>query len=171
IQKREFGREPGQLIEENQAAHKQKQGPAENLHSMEILSKILIKSHELADPQSCQQKGDGQARGIHRKQENASRDRMAGCGERENRGKNRPDAGSPPEGERKTQQEAAPDARLRDIAAKVHIAVEPARQGGTEESNQRERKEVHRLESRKERTLTQQRCDSKACENHAQNNA
>ena len=103
---------------------------------MKILPKILVKNHELADSQSCQQKRDGQARGIHRKQENAARDRIAGCGERKNRSKNRPDAGSPTESERKTQQEAAPESRLRDAAAKVYIAIQPARQGRTEEADQ-----------------------------------
>src|SRR5205823_11518776 len=105
-QEREFGRKPGQFVEEDQAAHKQKQGAAENLHDVKILPKILVKSHELADSQSCQQKGDGQARGIHRKQENAARDRVAGCGERKNRGKNRPDAGSPTEANAKPSKKA-----------------------------------------------------------------
>src|SRR6202007_2963848 len=75
--------------------------------------------------------------------------------------------GSPSEGERKTQQKAAPDSRPRDAAAKVHIAVEPACQGRTKESNQGERKEVHRLKSRKKRTLPQQRSYSEARENNS----
>src|SRR5215469_16759669 len=84
IQKRQLSREPGQLVEEDQAPHAQQQSAAENLHSVEVLPKVLVKNHELADTQRCKQERNGESGRIHRQQNDASSNRVASRGKPEN---------------------------------------------------------------------------------------
>jgi len=57
-----------------------------------------------------------------------------------NGGEDRADAGVPTEGERETEEEAAPDAGLRGTAAEVDVAIEPAGHRRPEKADERERK-------------------------------
>src|SRR5579864_7545675 len=106
---------------------------------MQILPKVFVKNHELADAQGREQKGNGQPCRIHRQQKNASGNRVASGRKRQNGGENGSDAGGPAEGEGESKQETAPDPWLGDAAAKVHVAIEPARHRRTEKANQRKR--------------------------------
>src|SRR5215472_7877828 len=136
---------------------------------MEILSKILVKRHELADSQSRKQKRNRQPGRIHGEKQHPARDGRAVRGKNENGTKDGADARGPAESEGEAQQKAAPDAGLRGLGAQVDVAIEPARHRRTKKTNQREREKVYRAESGKERSLPQQREDSKPSENHAEN--
>src|ERR1700682_6731906 len=93
---------------------------------MEILSKVLVENHELADAERGEQEGNGQAGGINGEEQHPAGDGSAGGGESENGGEDRADAGRPTEGEREAEEEAAPDAGLGGTAAEVDVAIEPA---------------------------------------------
>src|SRR5215469_10246431 len=135
---------------------------------MEILSKILVKRHELADSQSRKQERNRQPSRIHGEKQHPAHDGLAVRGKNENGTQDGADARGPTESEGEAQQKAAPDAGLRGLGAQVDIAIEPARHRRTKKTNQRKRKKVYRAESGKERSLAQQRDNSKPGENHAE---
>src|SRR5215472_15879397 len=135
---------------------------------MEILAKILVKRHELADSQSGKQKRNRQPGRIHGEKQHPARDGRAVRGKNENGTKDRVDARGPSESEGEAQQKAAPDAGLGGLGVQVDVAIEPARHRRTKKTNQRKRKKVYRAESGKERSLAQQRDNSKPGENHAE---
>src|SRR6202030_1067967 len=110
VEKAEFAGHPRQAIDENQPAHKKQQSSAEYFDGVQMLSEALIKTQELSDAERGEEKRHGEAGGIHRKQQNAARDGIAGGGERQHRGKNRSDTRRPVERERGAEQEPAPDA-------------------------------------------------------------
>src|SRR4029077_6315930 len=157
LQKSEFSREPLQVVEENQAAHKEQQSAAKNLDRVQIFSETFIEGHELADSERGKEKRNGQPSGVHREQKNAAADGCAGGSETENRGENGANAGSPAKGERETEKETAPNAWLRDVAAEVNIAVEPAGQRGPEKADDGERKEVKGPEIGEQRGVADKR--------------
>src|SRR5215472_3236231 len=136
---------------------------------MEILAKILVKRHELADSQSGKQKRNRQPGRIHGEKQHPARDGRAVRGKNENGAKDRADARGPSESEGEAQQKAAPDAGLGGLGAQMDVSVEPARHRRTKKTNQREREKVYRAESGKERSLPQQRDNSKPSENRAEN--
>src|ERR1700730_15511008 len=122
------------LLRKTSPADKEQERAAENFHRVEIFSKVFVKRHEPADPDSGEQEGDGQARRIDGQEQDAPGDGVAGCRGGQDRGEDRADARRPAKSESKTEQEAAPRARLPDGAAKMDVAIEPAGQGRAEET-------------------------------------
>src|SRR5260370_27917308 len=105
---------------------------------MEIFSKVLIENHKLADAERGEQERNGEACGVNGEEQDATGDGVTGGGERENGGENRADARRPAEGERETQEEDAPGARLSRAAAEVDIALQPAGHRRAEKAEKRE---------------------------------
>src|SRR5215472_1338095 len=167
VQKTQFTREPGQLVDVYQASYEQQQGTAEQLHGVEILSKILVKRHELADSKSRKQKRNCQPGRINGKKKDPAGNGLAIGGKNKNGAQDGADARSPTEREGEPQKEAAPDPGLAGLGAQVDVAIEPARHRRTKKTNQREREKVYGTESGNERSLAQQRDNSKPGENNA----
>ena len=155
VQETQLCGEPGQLVEENQAADEKQKSPAEEFDGVQIFSKVFIERHEFADAQSREKKRDGQAGGVDGEEENAALNFVARGGDREHGREDGANAGSPAEGEGEAKQEAAPRGGLCGRTAEVHVAVEPAGQGGTEKADDGKRKEVKRTEAGEERSMAE----------------
>ena len=171
VQETQLGGEPGEFVDEDQAPDEQKESAAEEFDGVKIFSEIFVERHELADAESGEQERDGQAGGVDGEQENSAANIVAGGSESEHGGEDGANAGSPAEGKCKPQHESAPRTRLRDRAAEMNVAVEPAGQGRTEKADDRERKKVQRAESGEERTMMSQGSNPKGDEDDAENNA
>jgi len=63
---------------------------------VEILSKVLIENHELADAERGEQEGNSQAGGVNGEEQDAAGDGVAGGGESENGGEIGPMQGVQP---------------------------------------------------------------------------
>src|SRR5258708_1565513 len=133
---------PREAVDEDQAADKKKQRAAEELDGVKMLSEALVEAQELANAECGEQKGHGEAGGVHGEKENAAGDGVAGCCERKHRRENGPDARRPTKSEGEAEEEPAPDPGLRAVGAQANVAVEPARHSRTEETNQRKREDV-----------------------------
>src|SRR5271169_3381305 len=155
VQKTELAYQPRQPVDEYQAADEQKQRAAKYFDGVKILSEALIELQELPDSERSQQKRNGQARGINGQKQDAAGDGVAGGGESQHGGENRPDARGPPEGKRKAEKKAAPDARLRAGAAQVNVAIEPAGHRWSEKSDHGKREKVNRAQTGDERPAAQ----------------
>ena len=92
---------------------------------MEILAKVLVEDHELADAESREQERNGQSSGIDGKEQDAARNGVAASGKYEHCAENRADTRSPTKSECEPEQETAPDSGLRRFGAKVNVAIEP----------------------------------------------
>jgi hypothetical protein len=86
VEKAKLAGHPRQAVGEDQAADKKKQSAAEEFDSVEMLSEALVEAQELADAQGGEQKGNGQACGVHGEKEHTAGDSVAGRGEREHGG-------------------------------------------------------------------------------------
>src|SRR5579859_2208520 len=136
-----------------------------------MLSEALIKTQELANTERGKKKRNGEAGGIHRKQQNSARDGIAGRRERQHGGKNRSDARRPAEREREAEQKSAPDAGLRAAGVQAHVAIQPARHGRTEKTNHRQREEMNCAESGEERSAAEKRDDPQYRKQRSENEA
>src|SRR6267378_3244435 len=136
-----------------------------------IFSKILVKSHELADAEGREQKRNGEASGVDGEEKDAAADGVAGGGESKHGGEDGADAGRPAEGEREAEKEAAPDAGLRGFAVKVNVAIEPTGHGRAEKADEREREEMSSAESGEKRGVSKKRGDSEGDQEHAEDDA
>src|SRR5579864_1864267 len=171
VEKAELAGHPRQAIDEHQPAHEQKQSAAEEFDGVQMFSEALVKTQELPDPQRGQKERNGQPRGVHREEQNAARDGITGGGQRQHGGQNRSDARGPAKGERKAQQEAAPDAGLRAAGAQTDVAVEPARHRRAKETDQREREEMDGAQAGEKRSAAEQRHRAKDRQQRAENEA
>jgi hypothetical protein len=124
---------------------------------MQILAEVFVKGHELPDAKGGEQERNGETRGIDGEEKDATADFVAGSGNGENGCENGTDTGSPPKGKRETEQKAAPDAGLFDVAAKMNIAIKPASKRRSQKPDERQREEVDRCEASEKRSVTQKR--------------
>src|SRR5260370_30992961 len=120
-----------------------------------MLSEALVEAEELANAQSGEQKGEGQAGGGEREEQNAGGDGVTGCRKGEHGREDGADARRPSEGKGKTEEKPAPNPGLLAAGAQANVAVEPAGHGGTEEPDQREGEEMGGAETGKERGAAQ----------------
>ena len=171
VQEAELSGEPREAVHEDQAADKEQKRAAEEFDGVEMLSEALIKLEKLADAESSEEKGNGQAGGIDGEQEDAAGDGVAGGRQGENRGEDGADAGRPAESEGKAEEKTAPDAGLGAGAAEVDIAIEPTGEGGAEESNDGKGEKMYGGETEKERPVKQQGEDSKDDQNRAKDDS
>lgn len=155
VEKTEFAGHPSEPVGEDQRPNKKKQRAAKHLDGVEMLSKALIEAQKLTNAESGEQKGNGESRGVHREEQDAARDRVAGSSERQHRGENGADAGGPAEGECETEKKTAPDSRLRAAGAEANVAIEPASHGGAEETDQGKREEMNRAQTTKKRATAE----------------
>src|SRR5260370_26554592 len=115
-----------------------------------MLSEALVEAEELANAQSGEQKGNGEARGVDREEQNAAGDGVTGCRKGEHGREDGADARRPSEGKGKTEEKPAPNPGLLAAGAQANVAVEPAGHGGGEQTGQREGEEKDGAETRKE---------------------
>src|SRR5258708_32949037 len=104
-----------------------------------MLSEALVEAQELANAECGEQKGHGEAGGVHGEKENAASDGVAGCCERKHRRENGPEARRPTKSEGEDEEEPSPDPGLRTVGAQATAAVVPARHCRTAETKQRSR--------------------------------
>src|SRR5713101_2529790 len=71
IQKCQLTRQPRKAVGKNQRPYQQQQNAAGHLDGVQVLAEALVEDHELAHAQRGKQKGDGQAGGIRRQQEDS----------------------------------------------------------------------------------------------------
>src|SRR5579862_6547226 len=124
---------------------------------MQVPAEFLIKAQELVDPDCGEQERHGQSRRIHRKQKNASGNRLRVRGQDQDSGEDRADARGPAKGESEAEEKTAGYAGKRTgglgfrlgLAAEIveaHVAVEPACQRWSSQENQSNREQLHRAE-------------------------
>ena len=138
VQETQFSHQPGQLVGEDQAAHKQQQDSAAQFDRVQITAKLLIKLQELNDAERRKQKRDCKSGGIKGQQQNTSPDRCAIRGQCQYRCQDWSNAGRPAKCKRKAQEESAENAGLLAGIAQVDVAIQPTGQCGTEKSDDRE---------------------------------
>src|SRR5258707_13280207 len=122
-----------------------------------MLSEALVEAEELANAQSGEQKGNGEARGVDREEQNAAGDGVTGCRKGQHGREDGADARRPSEGKGKTEEKPAPNPGLLAAGAQANVAVEPAGHGGTEQPRQREGEEKRGRETRHERAVAEKR--------------
>src|SRR5713226_3653592 len=147
IQKAQLSRKPGQAIRKHQSPDKQEQRAARYFDGVKVLSEALVKTKEAAQPQCRQDKRDGQSGGINGEKKNSAGDRVAGGGNGQNGGENRPDAGSPAKSKSKAHQEPAPGAGLAAEIPEMNVAVQPAGQHRAQKKNHRDSQNLNRSET------------------------
>src|SRR5260370_33138130 len=103
-----------------------------------MLSEALVETEELTNAQSGEQKGNGEARGVDREEQNAAGDGVTGCRKGEHGREDGADARRPSEGKGKPEEKPAPNPGLLAAGAQANAAVEPAGQGGRADAHQRE---------------------------------
>src|SRR5258707_8644108 len=136
-----------------------------------MLSEALVEAEELANAQSGEQKGNGEARGVDREEQNAAGDGVTGCRKRQHGREDGADARRPSEGKGKTEEKPAPNPGLLAAGAQANVAVEPAGHGGAEEPDQREGGEMDVTETGKKRAAAQKWSDAQKCQPAAENEA
>src|SRR5260370_35477522 len=114
-----------------------------------MVSEALVEAEELANAQSGEQKGNGEARGVDREEQNAAGDGVTGCRKRQHGREDGADARRPSEGKGKTEEKPAPNPGLLAAGAQANVAVEPAGHGGAEEPDQRRGEEKDAAENGK----------------------
>jgi hypothetical protein len=98
-------------------------------------------------------------------------DGVAASGKKEHGAEDRADTRSPTESECEPEEKATPDAGLRGFGAEVDVAIEPAREGRTEETNYGEREKMRSAESGEERGMAEERRYTQGDEDHAKDHA
>src|SRR5258708_8064008 len=107
-----------------------------------MLSEALVETEELANAQSGEQKGNGEARGVDREEQNAAGDGVTGCRKRQHGREDGADARRPSEGKGKTEEKPAPNPGLLAAGAQANVAVEPAGHAAAAEPPHRERAQM-----------------------------
>src|SRR5260370_9780019 len=171
IKEAELAREQRKTVEKDQAANKQNQSSAEEFDGVEILPKILVEDHEPADAEGSEQKRNRQAGRINGQEQHTPCNRVAAGGKKEHRTKDGTNTRSPAESKGEAKKEAAPDAGLCGFAAEVHVPIKPARHGGTEKADEREREEMRSAQTGKQRGVAEIRDDTESNQEHAKDNA
>ena len=165
VQEAELAYQPGQLVDEDQPPHEEKQGSAKEFDGVEILSEALIEAEKLSDADSRQQERHCQTGGVHGEKQYPAGDGVAGRGEGEHGGENWPDAGRPAKSKRKAEEEATEETRLRAGAAKVNIAIEPLCESRAKVSDDRKREKVDPAEAVEERSVMNNGSDTQNYKN------
>src|SRR6266403_319093 len=99
VQETQLRGEPGQLVDENQAADEKQKSAAEEFDGVKIFSKVFIARDEFAEEQSREKKRDGEAGGVDGEEENAALNFVARGGDGEYGREDGANAGSPAESE------------------------------------------------------------------------
>src|SRR5260221_1758903 len=118
-----------------------------------MLSEALVEAEELANAQSGEQKGNGEARGVDREEQNAAGDGVTGCRKGEHGREDGADARRPSEGKGKTEEKPAPNPGLLAAGAQANVAVEPAGHGGAERPDHREGRRSDVAQTREEKVV------------------
>jgi len=79
--------------------------------------------------------------------------------------------GRPTEGERETEEEAAPDAGLGGTASEVDVAIEPAGHRRAEKADEREREKMRSAQAGKERGMAKVGGDAESDENDTEDDS
>src|SRR5258708_39004563 len=132
-----------------------------------MLSEALVETEELANAQSGEQKGNGEARGVDREEQNAAGDGVTGCRKRQHGREDGADARRPSEGKGKTEEKPAPNPGLLAAGAQANVAVEPAGHGGAEETDEGGGEEKERDGTGTKRAGAQEWSGAKECERSA----
>src|SRR5215469_5211416 len=136
-----------------------------------MLPEILVEAQKMPETKGREQKGNGQSGGIDRQQKHAARNRVASRGQGQNGGKNRTDTRRPAKGESKAQQKAAQDTGFFIAVTQMHVAIQPARQLRSEETDDRKREKMAGAQSCEKRPAIDEGGDAESHKQSTQNDA